>query len=257
MKRKSISKKTRFEVFKRDLFTCQYCGKKAPDVLLEIDHIKPVAKGGNNGILNLLTACQGCNSGKSDRELSDQSVIEKQRKQLADLEERRQQLEMMMQWHTGLQDHANHEIDKFLEYFNKTVGCNISLSDSGKVSAKKHIKKFGFQKVLEAVDVVASKYSYLTEEEKFKKLGGVLTYLTSSEDEKQALYIKGVCRNRLSYFDFSRGTQLIKDVLKEYKYDYVLEIAKTARNWTSWKSQMENLLAYANDEEDETEGFEF
>lgn len=43
--RKTISKKTRFEVFKRDSFTCQYCGRTAPDVILEIDHINPV----NNG----------------------------------------------------------------------------------------------------------------------------------------------------------------------------------------------------------------
>lgn len=47
-KRKSISKKLRFEVFKRDSFTCQYCGKMAPDVVLEVDHINPVASGGEN-----------------------------------------------------------------------------------------------------------------------------------------------------------------------------------------------------------------
>ena len=36
--RKPLSKKIRFEVFKRDAFTCQYCGQMAPDVLLEVDH---------------------------------------------------------------------------------------------------------------------------------------------------------------------------------------------------------------------------
>ena len=51
MKRKSINKKIRFEVFKRDNFTCQYCGKSAPNVILEIDHITPVSKGGNNDLI--------------------------------------------------------------------------------------------------------------------------------------------------------------------------------------------------------------
>ena len=37
MKRKSISKKLQFEVYKRDSFTCQYCGRKEPDVVLFID----------------------------------------------------------------------------------------------------------------------------------------------------------------------------------------------------------------------------
>ena len=30
--RKQVSKKIRFEFFKRDNFTCQYCGRKAPQV---------------------------------------------------------------------------------------------------------------------------------------------------------------------------------------------------------------------------------
>ena len=51
--RKAISKKLRFEVFKRDNFTCQYCGRMAPDVVLEVDHINAVANGGDNNILNL------------------------------------------------------------------------------------------------------------------------------------------------------------------------------------------------------------
>mgnify|MGYP003405974009 CR=1 FL=1 len=51
-KRKTISKKIRFEVFKRDNFTCQYCGRMAPDVVLEVDHINPVSKGGDNDISN-------------------------------------------------------------------------------------------------------------------------------------------------------------------------------------------------------------
>lgn len=70
-KRKSISKKLRFEVFKRDGFKCQYCGAAAPDVLLEVDHIQPISKEGDHDLLNLITACKPCNLGKSDRLLGD------------------------------------------------------------------------------------------------------------------------------------------------------------------------------------------
>jgi hypothetical protein len=64
-KRKAISKKLRFEVFKRDEFKCVYCGRKPPAVILNIDHIAPVSKGGTNDINNLVTACFDCNNGKS------------------------------------------------------------------------------------------------------------------------------------------------------------------------------------------------
>lgn len=66
----SISKRTRFEVFKRDGFTCQYCGKTPPGVILECDHVNPRANGGLDAIDNLLTACLDCNHGKSDRLLT-------------------------------------------------------------------------------------------------------------------------------------------------------------------------------------------
>jgi len=46
--RKPIGKRLRFEVFKRDGFKCQYCGVQAPDAVLEVDHINPVSKGGEN-----------------------------------------------------------------------------------------------------------------------------------------------------------------------------------------------------------------
>ncbi len=62
--RRDISPSRRFAVLKRDRFTCTYCGAKAPDVELHIDHVIPVCKGGTDGIENLATACAECNLGK-------------------------------------------------------------------------------------------------------------------------------------------------------------------------------------------------
>jgi len=61
-----VSQKTRFDVFKRDDFTCQYCGRKSPEVILEVDHITPRSKGGSDDIGNLITSCRECNRGKSN-----------------------------------------------------------------------------------------------------------------------------------------------------------------------------------------------
>lgn len=66
MSRLQVSPKQRYQIFKRDKFTCRYCGAKAPEVSLELDHIIPVSRGGDNDPMNLITACQQCNRGKSD-----------------------------------------------------------------------------------------------------------------------------------------------------------------------------------------------
>ena len=68
MARRPISLSLRFSVYARDKHRCQYCGRKPPEVELQIDHVHPVALGGENGIDNLLTACRDCNIGKGARD---------------------------------------------------------------------------------------------------------------------------------------------------------------------------------------------
>lgn len=102
---------------KRDAFRCQYCGRSAPDVVLEVDHIKPIAKGGIDTLDNLITACEECNLGKGARLLDDHSVLEKQRRQLEELNKRREQLEMMMQWRDG-NFYTHQSIEKAFNYID-------------------------------------------------------------------------------------------------------------------------------------------
>lgn len=56
-------------VFKRDNFTCQYCGARG--VRLECDHVVPVARGGQSVIENLAAACFPCNRSKRDHLLEE------------------------------------------------------------------------------------------------------------------------------------------------------------------------------------------
>lgn len=71
----AVSKRLRFEILRRDQHTCRYCGAKAPDVPLRVDHVIPEALGGPTEPSNLVTACEPCNSGKSSVAL-DGAVVE-------------------------------------------------------------------------------------------------------------------------------------------------------------------------------------
>lgn len=63
-----LSPSRRYTIFVRDGFRCVYCGRAAEDdVYLHVDHIVPRAAGGTDDDENLVTACQECNAGKSDR----------------------------------------------------------------------------------------------------------------------------------------------------------------------------------------------
>lgn len=78
MTRVPLTKKMRFDIFRRDLYTCRYCGGKPPEVLLEIDHIIPISAGGKNEATNLATACRDCNAGKSATVLDEDEIDRKE-----------------------------------------------------------------------------------------------------------------------------------------------------------------------------------
>lgn len=57
---------TRFNVFLRDRFACQYCGERFPPQDLTFDHVIPRSRGGRTSWTNVVAACSGCNLRKGN-----------------------------------------------------------------------------------------------------------------------------------------------------------------------------------------------
>ncbi len=98
MARVALGKKARFGIFHRDSFTCQYCGGRPPDCVLVVDHIRPVAEGGDNDPMNLITSCMACNAGKA------KTLLDKPQRPDADLAwlECQQEVAELMQYQRGV-----------------------------------------------------------------------------------------------------------------------------------------------------------
>ncbi|MFN3243068.1 MAG: HNH endonuclease [Planctomycetota bacterium] len=58
---------TRRNLFLRDDYTCQYCGKRSGSNLLSVDHVHPRSRGGSTTWENCVLACVGCNARKADQ----------------------------------------------------------------------------------------------------------------------------------------------------------------------------------------------
>lgn len=259
--RKSIPKKLRFEVFKRDSFTCQYCGRKAPDVLLHVDHIEPVAKGGTDDLLNLITSCVDCNLGKSDRRLLDSAVLDKQRDQLEALQERKEQIDMMFQWQKALLGLDDSVTDQLSEYWSELVP-DFSLNETGKKSLNALKRRFEVGEIMAGMKVAAEQYlEYIDDaptsesvELAWKRVGGICA-TKRREKENPAVsrlyYIRGILRNRLHYCNDGMALQLLKQAAEAgASFESLESHAKEVRNWTQWRSAMEGFL----EEEDGPEG---
>ncbi|WP_333887584.1 HNH endonuclease [Sphingobacterium siyangense] len=256
--RMGLSKKIRFEVFKRDRFTCQYCGAKAPETVLNVDHIEPVAKGGGDEILNLITSCFDCNNGKRDKRLVDSSVLEKQRQQLELLQERREQIELMLEWKKSLSEFDNDIHQMILDYINGKMSPWL-ISDSEKGTIGQWLKKYEVEQILEGIDIAATKYLKQDEEGTTNesadlfasKIGGVLHVKSLSPIQQKIAYIKGIARNRFNYWDEKKGAVILSNYVNALQQHYdeeqmladlekeVERITKSSKNWTEWRDLLE------------------
>lgn len=239
-KRKSISKKIRFEVFKRDSFTCQYCGKKAPDVVLEIDHIEPVSKGGTNELMNLVTSCFDCNRGKSDRALDDNSVLNKQREQLEEINERMQQLEMMKQWKSEMSVLKETELEILISEIEECGYC--TLNERGIDQAKKWIKKYNLSLLLECVERAFLQYDDV--EKAISMIPRIANIKSRPDSEKmQELFIiRAIARNRCGYFNDQQAISLLKKASEKAESEALREIALTCKHWTNFREELEEII---------------
>ena len=132
-KRIPLSKKIRFEIFKRDLFTCQYCGSTPPGVVLEVDHIRPVSKGGDNIADNLLTSCFDCNRGKGATPLSE--APDALAKKIAIQKEKADQLKEFERLVSRRKAAITRKVNALDKLFGEKTG--FSFSDSFKPSARR------------------------------------------------------------------------------------------------------------------------
>ena len=198
-KRNPISKKLRFEEFKRDKFKCQYCGEDAPKVVLEVDHINPVANGGDNNIMNLVTSCFDCNRGKGSKNLSDDSEIHKQKHELNLLATRNEQLYMLQEWRNMLVTEKIDEADSIAKYWENCLGDRYSCSDYDRLKFREYISKFPFDLILKAIPIAIEVYmgKQFRDGEimgykwdmAIKKLGGITYNLTMERDNNgQEIY---------------------------------------------------------------------
>jgi len=248
--KKPLSKRIRFEVFKRDSFKCQYCGATAPEVVLHVDHIKPVSQGGSDDLTNLITSCAPCNIGKRDKKLDDNTAISKARIQMEQLQERREQLEMMMKWREGLRDLNQDALNRLCEYWHKHAPGYI-INENGQKDIKKWLHKFSIEEITFAMDVAADFYLKFNEDgsvtpeswgEAFVKIPGICRVERDSKENpelKDLYYIRGIARNRCEYFNNQEALNWLKAARDwDVEMGELRQIACSCRSWTNFRDSI-------------------
>jgi hypothetical protein len=169
----TVSTRTRFEVFQRDRFACQYCGRTPPDVLLHVDHIVPKKEGGGDEIENLRTACRDCNLGKGAQPLRAGSM--RPSISTEELQERIEQAEAYGQLLAASRT-ARERLDGQLHdlvllawvkawdggLVEKSDGSYFEMPNGGYVpdwrSVKNILRRLPIERVYDAIDITAGRF---------------------------------------------------------------------------------------------------
>jgi hypothetical protein len=182
MKRTPIGKRLRFQIFERDGFTCQYCGKNPPDVKLEIDHIIAVSTGGTNDPENLRTSCWACNAGKSNRPLGalahDRDSLRRAQQAMESVDTAKQFAKAMKAREALSQNIVN--------FICKCLGSETCVKASV-TSLLSAVDNHGSEKVMKWFDRAASvtaRYGRQQETQAMKYFHGILRRVAEQEGEQ-------------------------------------------------------------------------
>lgn len=146
-----ISKRKRFEIFKRDGFRCRYCSATAAAGPLHVDHVIAVANGGVDDDANLVTACADCNLGKSAVPLDDVPLPGAQAQAIREhAEQVRDYLDAARELRAAKDELVQEVVNHWCESFG-LEGMSRPLSRQ----CATYIERLGIEDVLYAVDVTA------------------------------------------------------------------------------------------------------
>jgi pyruvate/2-oxoglutarate dehydrogenase complex dihydrolipoamide acyltransferase (E2) component len=175
--RKSLSKRLRFEIFKRDGFRCIYCGATPMQKALHVDHVVAVADGGGDTPENLVTACADCNLGKG--------AVPLERKKLATPvateadEDHADQIREYLRLQREIQGARKEAVNAIADYWEERIGgMTVAMYDR----LLQLIAEWPYQKLIEAIDITA------------RKLGTPGQEFDGRGAENQARYFHGILR---------------------------------------------------------------
>jgi 5-methylcytosine-specific restriction endonuclease McrA len=227
-KEKEITKSLRFEIFKRDKFTCQYCGRQTPTVVLEIDHIIPKVEGGPLADPNnLITACFDCNRGKGKIPLGVQRVKDDRKEAIQQEREKQLQIKEYEEFLKEKQEHDGRTIEELNEHWSNLCENRYDLNLSGIDALKRFLKFLTPAEIKDSMEIAASRIPITQLESRFKYFCGVCY---NKKDEKTGDSSRKTFKNVQKYYlSQPRGSGYHKEyLLKKLCGRYTEEVLKEA-----------------------------
>lgn len=187
--------------------------------------------------------------------MSDHSVVEKQRDQLQDLSERREQLEMMISWKEGMCDLRTMTVDRLADLWAKLIP-GYGLNETGRQGLKKLAGRYALDELMEAMRIALDQYIEVKDgkptqesvEIAWKKVTGICRMRELEKTKpyiRDLFYTRGILRKRVYVNEFYVMELLESAHLAGVSVHSLKAAAKTCRNWTDFQAELHQAIENA------------
>jgi hypothetical protein len=188
----------------------------------------------------------------------------KQLNQLTALQEKREQMDMMLAWRRELDQLDEIPPLELEKRWEELTG--YTFTETGKKKLKKLIGRFGFDEVAVAMKIAVDQYTERGEdgtitkesvETAFNYIGGIANVQRADRAEpgtKRMFYIRGILRNRVSYCPDWKAMALIKGAAQAgMPLDAIEQAAREASSWSRFKNELEDYVDQIREQGDQHE----
>ena len=174
-------------------------------------------------------------------------MLDKQRKMLEDLEERRQQLQMMIQWREQLSNFDEEQALALAKIINEKLKP-VYVTEAGITTIGEWLNRFKLDELVKVVDemiVPKTKDNSIDGAEFMAKIPRIAAANRKPEVERELLYIRGILRKRLSYIDERKTLMWLHSAVHAgYCTDELKHFATVVRSWTEFKNDIVEMIAH-------------
>ncbi|MEJ2545405.1 MAG: hypothetical protein P8Y99_15155 [Calditrichaceae bacterium] len=246
-------KRIKFEIFEKDSFRCQFCGAGAPIAALRLRRIQEAEKQDewlNTAFLSTsCTTCEKKRAGVNAKDLADGFIS------IDELEERLQQLKMLINWRKGMLRIRKQQLENLVTYWEKKVP-GFQISNEQKKHLLSYMTKYAGEEIRDAMNMAADKFinynadgSFDTDSinQAFSKIQEICLQKTkiAANNETDGLHnIHQQLKNNINgFFDPHRAAQWLTYARSwEVKIEELAEMAQKVNNWTEFAVNIDKMV---------------
>lgn len=246
-------KRIKFEVFEKDSFKCQSCGRGAPIVTLQLTRIQETQH--NDNWLDtafLSTSCKDCEKKRSD---STDKSTRNGFISIDELEERLQQLKMLINWRKGMLNIRKQQLAHLVNYWEHKIPSFVISNDQKKYILT-YITKYSCEEIRSAMDMAADKFFVQSTDgtisnssilNAFGKVPEICLKKSEIADIHESDGLQNVherIKNNISgFFDSRRAMQWLNYARSwEVPIEELFQMASSIGSWTEFSLNIDKMV---------------